>query len=199
MLRLRLSWKYSVWPVLSKPAGPLVIASSGPNSRKSFHLRASPSPSGNLPNLAAGRRVVDRQPHVEVVVGEIAGDAGVLLDELLLAGLDVDPPDVVKLRVAIVEADEDFVGKLLADFLNLGADAFDRREVLGLAACRRWWRRGESSRRRSCPGCRGCACCRRPNSAWGSGELFPRHRLGLRQVVAGPTQMFSTPSTGAES
>ena len=61
------------------------------------------------PDLAAGRRVVQREANVEVVVGQVAGDARVLLDELLLARLDVDPPDVVQLRVAVVEADENFV------------------------------------------------------------------------------------------
>ena len=42
------------------------------------------------PNLAAGRRVIERDPHVEVVIGQIAGHARVLLHELLLARVDVD-------------------------------------------------------------------------------------------------------------
>ena len=89
---------------------------------------------GNLQNLAAGRACNSsaRRTRKSSSV-TIAGDARVLLHELLFARLDVDPPDVVVALVAIVEADEDFVRELLADFLNLGADAFDRREVFRFA------------------------------------------------------------------
>ncbi len=44
-----------------------------------------------------------------VVVGHEAGELVVLLDQLPLAGRDVDAVDVVKLRVAVVEADEDLL------------------------------------------------------------------------------------------
>ena len=54
------------------------------------------------------------------------------MHQLLLARLNVDPPNVVIPRVAIVEADENFVRKLLADPFDLGSNALDRRQVLRL-------------------------------------------------------------------
>src|SRR5688572_7701940 len=49
---------------------------------------------GHLPQLAALWRVIDRQADLEIVVGKIAGYARILLDELFLAGIDVDAPDI---------------------------------------------------------------------------------------------------------
>ena len=42
---------------------------------------------------------------------------------------DVHPPDVMQLRVAVVEADQDLAGKSLADSRDTGMDLFDRRQI----------------------------------------------------------------------
>ena len=72
-----------------------------------------------------------------------AGEFGVLLDQAVIAGVDVDEIEIVILGVAIVEADDDFVGRAPTDAFNLGLDFFlfafvvggfvERRDVFGFA------------------------------------------------------------------
>src|SRR5262249_16414608 len=72
------------------------------------------------------------EAHLEVVVTDEAGELVVLLDQLLLARDEVDPVDVVELRLAVVEADQQFLGKLVADALYGGAELLGGGEVVGL-------------------------------------------------------------------
>ena len=55
------------------------------------------------------------------------------LKQSIVAGFDVDSPDVVEPLVAIVQTDEHLARKLLADFLDFRANAVDRRQILGHA------------------------------------------------------------------
>ena len=77
--------------------------------------------------------VVEGESHVEVVVGHVGGDPGILLHQRPLAGFQIDPIDVVQLRDAIVEPHEDFIGEILTHVLHLGVDVVQRRQVFGLA------------------------------------------------------------------
>ena len=72
--------------------------------------------------------------NLEVVVDRERGEAVVLLDELALAGRDVDAMEIVEALVAIVEPDEHLVRDAVADLLDARLRAVDRREVLVGAA-----------------------------------------------------------------
>ena len=60
---------------------------------------------------AAVGRHLHGEANAEVVVGDVAGEPRVLFDQLALAGGDIDAIEIVKLRIAIVDADEDFVAE----------------------------------------------------------------------------------------
>ena len=84
---------------------------------------------------AAVRARLGRHPHLEVGVGDVAGElGGVLLHQRALAAGQVDPVEVVPLGVAVVHADEDAVGPGRADADDLRGGLRERGEVAGLVA-----------------------------------------------------------------
>ena len=89
-----------------------------------------PLPSGAKNEVAAVGGELGGEADPVVVVGDEAGEPVVLLHQFAFAGLDVEPIDVVELGLAVVEADEDFAGELVADFFDLGPHLFQRRQVV---------------------------------------------------------------------
>jgi len=74
----------------------------------------------------------DARPQADaiVVVGREAGEAVVLQHQGMLTRLDVDAVDVVTLGVSAIEPDEHVRRELLADCLDAGLHARQRRQVL---------------------------------------------------------------------
>ena len=83
--------------------------------------------------LPAVGRGTDSQADVEIVVRKIPGELIVLANDRSFTRTNIDAIDIMELRVAIVDADEDFAGELVTDFLNLRRDLIDRRQVDRLA------------------------------------------------------------------
>ena len=83
--------------------------------------------------LSRGRRDVRSKPDAEIVVGQEANESRVLLDHLPLASDDVDPMQIMKSCVTVVNADQNLFGKPLTDVVDLGRHLGKRRQVLDLA------------------------------------------------------------------
>ena len=83
-----------------------------------------------LDQRAAVRRGLHRVMELEIVVGHEAGKAAfVLVDQRAFPRDDIVAPDVVPLGIAVVEADQDFVGVLYAGAENDGAGFFERGQI----------------------------------------------------------------------
>ncbi len=83
---------------------------------------------------AAVRRHQVAEADVVVEVGDEADVARVLLHHRHLAALDVQTVNVMRLRAALIDADQDLVRDAVADLLDPHLDAVDRGQVPGLAA-----------------------------------------------------------------
>jgi len=87
-----------------------------------------------MPGRSTVRTRLAREPHLEVVVGDEARESLVVLDALGFPRLDIDPIDLVVLRIALVDGAEDLRRVLRADRLDASVDALPGSEVLALLA-----------------------------------------------------------------